>query len=288
MDYQNCTLCPRRCGADRTAEALGFCGCTDQARVAKTMLHKWEEPALAGEGGSGAIFFGGCTLGCRYCQNRAISGGPVGTPVDSATLRQMMEDLIAQGAENIDLVTPTHYLPTILPALQEKLPVPVVYNCGGYERVETVKMLAGKVDIYLPDMKYADRHLAAQLSGAPDYFPVAAGAIKAMAEQTGPVQWEGDRVVRGVIIRHLILPGHVENSLKVLDWIADTFAPGQVLVSLMRQYTPMPGLAAPFDRPITEEEYQAVLSWMYLNDLEGFTQEATAADTVYIPDFGQN
>lgn len=285
MTYENCNLCPRQCGVDRTAGQIGFCGCPDMAVVAKTMLHKWEEPALAGSGGSGAIFFGGCTLGCSYCQNRAISADPVGRKVTSAQLRQMMEDLIAQGAENIDLVTPTHFLPTLLPALEKKLPVPVVYNCGGYERTETVAALAGKVDIWLPDMKYADSILAQRLSGAKDYFPVAAAAIRAMAEQTGPVQWQGDKLLKGVIIRHLILPGHVENSLRILDWIAETFAPGQVLVSLMRQYTPMPGMTAPFDRPITAQEYDAVLSWMYLNNLEGFTQEAAAADSIFIPDF---
>ena len=285
MSYVNCNLCPRQCGVNRTAGELGYCGCPDTAMVAKTMLHKWEEPVLAGSGGSGAIFFGGCTLGCRYCQNTAISRKPVGTPMDSGQLRKAMEALIAQGAENIDLVTPTQYLPTILPALEEKLPVPVVYNCGGYERVETIRKLAGKVDIYLPDMKYASSALARQLSAAADYFPVAAEAIKEMFRQVGPVQWAGEKIIKGVIIRHLILPGHVENSLKVLDWIGESFAPGDVLVSLMRQYTPMPGLAAPFDRRITEEEYDAVLSWMFLNDLQGFTQEADAADSAFIPDF---
>ena len=170
MTYENCNLCPRRCGVDRTNGTFGFCGCPDTAVVAKTMLHKWEEPALAGSGGSGAIFFGGCTLGCSYCQNKKISGGPTGRKVDSVQLRKIMEDLIAQGAENIDLVTPSHFLPTILPALEEKLPVPVVYNCGGYERVETVEALAGKVDIWLPDMKYADGTLSQRLSGAKDYF----------------------------------------------------------------------------------------------------------------------
>ncbi len=285
MDYVNCELCPRRCCVDRTAGQLGFCGCPDEALVAKTMIHQWEEPALAPNGRSGAIFFGGCTLKCQYCQNRAISGGPAGNRADSAALRRMMEELIAQGAENIDLVTPTHFLPTILPALEPKLPVPVVYNCGGYERVETIRALEGKVDIYLPDLKYADNGLAARLSWAGDYFPVAAQAITEMFRQVGAVQWEGEKVTKGVIIRHLILPGHVENSLKVLDWIGEHFAPGDVLVSLMRQYTPMPGLPAPFDRPITDEEYDAVLSWMMLNDLEGFTQERTAADAVFIPDF---
>ena len=285
MSYVNCELCPRRCCVDRTAGQVGFCGCADQALVAKAMIHRWEEPALAGDGGSGAIFFGGCTLGCRYCQNRAISGGPVGRPVDSAGLRKIMEDLIAQGAENIDLVTPTQFLPTILPALEPKLPVPVVYNCGGYERVETVRALAGKVDIWLPDLKYADSALGAKLSFAGDYFLAATAAIREMVAQVGPVQWQGEKVIRGVIIRHLILPGYVENSLKVLDWIGEHFAPGEVLVSLMRQYTPMPGLAAPLNRPVTQEEYDAVLSWMLLNDLEGFTQEETAADANFIPDF---
>ena len=233
------------------------------------------------------MFFGGCTLGCRYCQNAAISGGPTGTPVDSEGLRRIFEDLIAQGAENIDLVTPTQFLPTILSALTPKLPVPVVYNCGGYERAETIRQLEGKVDIYLPDLKYADSTLGESLSGAADYFPTACGAIREMVRQTGRPRWSGDKMVRGTIIRHLILPGQVENSLRVLDWIGENFAPGQVLVSLMRQYTPMGGLAAPFDRRVTEDEYEAVLSWMYLNRLEGFTQEAESADAGFIPDFQQ-
>lgn len=285
MNYEACKLCPRECGVDRSAGETGYCGCPGTALVAKAMIHKWEEPALAGNGGSGAVFFGGCTLGCKYCQNRAISGCAAGTPTDSAQLRRIFEDLIDQGAENIDLVTPTHFLPTILPALTPKLPVPVVYNCGGYESVNTLKQLEGLVDIYLPDLKYTDPTLAASLSGAADYFPRAAAAIQEMVRQTGPVQWDGEKLKKGVIIRHLILPGCVENSLKCLDWIGETFRPGQVLVSLMRQYTPMGGLPAPFDRPITDEEYDSVLSWMFLNDLEGFTQEAEASDKLFIPDF---
>ena len=285
MTYTNCKLCPRQCGADRTAGRTGLCRCPGEALVAKTMIHPWEEPALAGNGGSGAIFFGGCTLGCTYCQNRAISAGPVGKAVDSRELREMMEDLIARGAENIDLVTPTHYLPTILPALEPKLPVPVVYNCGGYERTETIRALEGKVDIYLPDLKYSDNRLAAALSGAPDYFETACAAIREMVRQTGPVRWEGEKVVRGVIVRHLILPGFVGNSLGVLDWLGENFAPGEILVSLMRQYTPMGHTAPPLNRRVTEEEYDAVLSWMFLNDLEGFTQEADSAEKTFIPDF---
>ena len=287
MNYVNCNLCPRRCGVDRTRGQTGFCGAHDAALVAKAMIHKWEEPALAGNGGSGTIFFGGCTLGCRYCQNFAISRRPRGTPMDSAQLRREMENLIAQGAENIDLVTPTHFVPTIIPALSPKLPVPVVYNCGGYERVQTLRALEGLVDIYLPDLKYADDGLAMSLSGARDYFAVATAAIREMVRQTGPVQWEGEKVTKGVIVRHLILPGYVENSLKVLDWLGENFAPGEILVSLMRQYTPVGKQSAPLDRRVTDEEYDAVLSWMFLNDLQGFTQEAEAAEESFIPDFQQ-
>ena len=285
MDYQNCKLCPRACGVDRTAGKVGFCGAPAAALVAKTMLHRWEEPALAPNGKSGAVFFGGCTLRCRYCQNTAISRKPAGKAVDSTALRQIFDDLIARGAENIDLVTPTQYLPTILPALEPKLPVPVVYNCGGYESVDTLRALEGKIDIYLPDLKYADPRLGKALSAAPDYFETATAAIREMVRQVGKPKFQDEKMVSGVIIRHLILPGFVENSLKVLDWIGETFAPGEVLVSLMRQYTPMPGLPAPLDRKVTDEEYDAVLSWMYLNDLEGFSQEDTAASTAFIPDF---
>ena len=285
MDYKHCTLCPRECGVDRTAGEIGFCRCPDAALVAKTMVHMWEEPVLAGGGGSGAIFFGGCTLGCKYCQNRAISASPAGTPMDSAALRGKMEKLIAQGAENIDLVTPTHFLPTILPALQPKLPVPVVYNCGGYEKAETIGKLNGLVDIYLPDMKYGDNTLAEELSNAPGYVETALAAIREMVKQTGNVTFIGEKMVRGVIVRHLILPGQVENSLKVLDLLGENFRPGEILVSLMRQYTPMGILPTPYDRRITDEEYEAVLSWMYLNGLQGFTQEESSATEAFIPDF---
>ena len=285
MNYVNCNLCPRLCGVDRIQGKVGFCKAPAAAVVSKTMLHKWEEPVLAPNGKSGAIFFGGCNLGCIYCQNYAISRTPQGKLLDGSALRAEMETLIAQGAENIDLVSPTPYLPTVLEALEEPLPVPVVYNTGGYERKEAIAALESKVDIYLPDLKYADNGLAKALSAAPDYFEVATGAIREMVSQVGRPKFAGDKLVKGVVIRHLILPGQIENSLKVLDWIGDTFAPGEVLVSLMRQYTPTPGMKPPFDRSVTEEEYDAVLSWMYLNDIEGFTQEATSSDTSFIPDF---
>lgn len=285
MNYVNCNLCPRLCGIDRTQGKVGFCKAPAAAVVSKTMLHKWEEPVLAPNGKSGAIFFGGCNLGCIYCQNYAISRTPQGKLLDGSALRAEMETLIAQGAENIDLVSPTPYLPTVLEALEKPLPVPVVYNTGGYERKEAIAALESKVDIYLPDLKYADNGLAKALSAAPDYFEVATGAILEMVSQVGRPKFAGDKLVKGVVIRHLILPGQIENSLKVLDWIGDTFSPGQVLVSLMRQYTPTPGMKPPFDRSVTEEEYDAVLSWMYLNDIEGFTQEATSSGTNFIPDF---
>lgn len=290
LTYTNCRLCPRACGVDRTQGQRGFCGQPDGMRVAKIMRHFWEEPVLAGEGGSGAVFFSGCTLGCLYCQNQQISTGQQGDRMEPAALRARMEELISQGAENIDLVTPTHFLPDILPALQPKLPVPVVYNCGGYESVETLRALEGLVDIYLPDFKYGNNGLAFQLSGAGNYFSVAAAAIQEMVRQTGPYVMEGEKLKRGVLIRHLILPGQIENSLKVLDWIGETFPKGTVLVSLMRQYTPMERVRnmPPLNRTVTEEEYEAVLSWMYLNDLDGFTQEAGAASQEFIPDFETN
>ena len=284
-DYSCCRLCPRRCCVDRRSSERGFCGGGDRATVAKTMLHHWEEPVLAGRGGSGAIFFGGCTLGCCYCQNRAISAEPAGVEMDATALRNAMEQLIAQGADNIDLVTPTHYLPTVAEALEKKLSVPVIYNCGGYERAEILRSLEGKVDVYLPDLKYGDNALAAGLSDAGDYVQYATAAIREMFRQTGPVRFDGDRMVSGVLIRHLVLPGQVESSLKVLDWIGENFRPGEVLVSLMSQYTPMPGMKAPLNRRITAQEYDAVLSWMLLNGLEGFTQEISAADGCFIPDF---
>lgn len=287
MNYENCVLCPRQCGVNRTAGERGWCGAAATAVVSKTMLHPWEEPALSPNGKSGTIFFGGCTLKCLYCQNVAISRRPQGEEVDSARLRRIMESLIAQGAENIDLVTPTHYLPTIVQALDEPLLVPVVFNSGGYERRGILEKLEGKIDIFLPDLKYADGNLSQGLSRAGDYFSVATQAIQEMVRQTGKPQWEGEKLVRGTVIRHLILPGCVENSLRVLDWIGGHFAPGEVLVSLMRQYTPMEATAnlPPFNRRVTQEEYDAVLSWMYLNDLEGFVQEEESADGQFIPDF---
>jgi len=286
MTYQNCTLCPRQCGIDRTAGKLGFCKSSDTVRIARAAPHHWEEPVISGKNGSGAVFFSGCTLGCVFCQNEEISHRAAGREVSAAELRQIFEDLIRQGCHNINLVTATHFLPAVIEALTPKLPVPVVYNCGGYERVETLRQLEGLVDIYLPDMKYSDPTLAKRLSAAGDYVEMASAAILEMFRQVGPVRIEDGLMKRGMILRHLILPGQVGNSLGVLDFVADHFRPGDILLSLMSQYVPhgralqLPDL----NRTITEEEYDGVLSYMELLGIEdGFTQEFSSASETYIP-----
>ena len=276
------------CGADRTAGERGFCGMPDYPVAARAAGHYWEEPVISGEYGSGAVFFSGCTLRCKVCQNYEISTQKHGFGLNAARLREIFEELIAEGHHNINLVTPTHFLPDLLPALEPRLPVPVVYNCGGYERVETLRALDGRVDVWLPDMKYSDPGLARVLSAAPDYVEVAKAAISEMYRQTGPCVVEDGLLRRGVLIRHLILPGQVDNSIGVLEWIAKTFPKGAVLVSLMSQYVPM-GPAAkvpPFDRRITREEYDTVLSWMYLLGLDaGFLQGPETASLEYVPEF---
>ena len=282
-----CTLCPRRCGAERTAEAGGgFCRMPAGLRVARAMLHHWEEPPISGQNGAGTVFFSGCTLGCVYCQNGDISAGGFGKDISAARLREIFEELIAQGAHNIELVTPTHFLPWILPALTPRLPVPVVYNCGGYERVETLRALEGLVDVYLPDLKYADGALAAELSGAADYFPVACEAIREMFRQIGPYVLEDGLLTRGVVIRHLVLPGYLDNTRRVLDWIAETFAPGDVLVSLMSQYTPTANMTGRLARRVTAAEYRAAADYMRNCGItDGFVQERTSAEEAYTPAF---
>ena len=288
MDYRNCTLCPRRCGVDREAGQTGFCGMPAGLRSARAMLHYGEEPPISGSFGTGAVFFSGCTLRCVYCQNREISAGGKGKAVSSEQLRALFERLIDEGAQSIDLVTPTHFLPSILPALTPKLPVPVVYNCGGYERVETLRQLEGLADIYLPDMKYADNALAARLSVAPDYFETASAAIREMYRQTGPAVVEDGIMRRGVLLRHLVLPGYLENTLRVLEWAAETFPKNAVMLSLMSQYVPMGPARSmpPLDRRLTQEEYDGAVSWMQLCGLTfGYTQDPSAATQELLPDF---
>lgn len=288
LSYTHCTLCPRRCGVDRTRGQLGFCKMPGQVHAARAGVHYWEEPVISGSFGSGAVFFSGCTLKCAFCQNYDISQENFGKPLTSAELRAAFERLIDEGVQNVNLVTPTHFLPDILPALEPKLPVPVVYNCGGYESVETLRQLEGKIDVYLPDFKYSDNALAKKLSSAPDYFETASAAILEMYRQVGKPVLEDDEMKRGVLVRHLVLPGCVDNSLGVLDWVAEHFRSGDILFSLMSQYVPM-GRAAempPFDRRITELEYDSVLSYMMLLGIEdGYTQDFSSAERGYTPSF---
>ena len=251
LSYRSCTLCPRQCGVDREAGELGFCRMPGQLRAARAMLHYGEEPPICANYGTGAVFFSGCTLRCRYCQNGVISTGGAG-----------------------ETLTP-------------RLPVPVIYNCGGYESVETLRELEGLIDIYLPDYKYADPELAARLSGARDYPAVAAAALREMYRQVGgTVLNEDGQMRKGMLVRHLVLPGYLSNTLAALDTIAALFPARDVSVSLMSQYVPMGNLPAPLDRGITREEYDGALSWMELCGLTGYWQDFSSATTEYLPDFG--
>lgn len=283
-----CTLCPRLCAAPRTeTHGDGRCGMPSLPVVARAALHHWEEPCISGTQGSGAVFFSGCPLGCVFCQNGRISRGHLGKIVSVERLREIFRSLIAQGAHNINLVSPTHFAHAIGEALREPLGVPVVWNTGGYERAETLRALKGRVQIYLPDLKYADGALARRYSGAPDYFAVAAAAIEEMVRQTGPYELGEDGLLRrGVLIRHLLLPGALENTKAVLDYVARTFPPGTVLFSLMAQYTPQPGAEGLLARRITGAELGAARAYMEsVGITAGYTQDIEAARREYTPDF---
>ena len=283
-----CNLCPRNCGAERTeTKAGGFCGQPSVPVAAKAMLHLWEEPCLVGEHGAGCVFFSGCNLRCCFCQNGAISQGEVGKPITAQRLREIFRELIAQGAACLDLVTPTHFTPVILEALgDEDWGVPVVWNCGGYEKAETLRLLEGKVQVYLPDLKYALPESAKQYSAAEDYFDWAGQAILEMFRQTGPYRMENGRLQRGVLIRHLLLPGELENTRRVIDWVAENFRGGDVLFSLMSQYTPQPGAEGKLARRVTKAEYRAAVQYMENCGItDGFTQERTSAKEEYTPAF---
>ena len=282
----HCALCPRRCGVDRAAGAVGFCGAGRTLKAARAALHFWEEPCISGTRGIGTVFFSGCTRGCVFWQNHEISAQGVGKPVSVDRLREIFRELIWQGAHNINLVTPGHFAPWVAQALEPSLPVPVVCNTGGYERVETLRLLEGKVQVYLPDMKYALEEPARRLSGAGDYPAAARSAICEMFRQTGPYQLRDGLLVRGVLIRHLVLPGQLDNTRRVIAWVAETFRPGEVLFSLMSQYTPQPGAVGPLARHVTRAEYRAAAAYMENCGIrDGFTQERTSAREEYTPAF---
>ena len=285
-----CTLCPRNCGVERTAESgAGVCRMGTQPKIARAALHMWEEPCISGTRGSGAVFFSGCGLRCVFCQNEAISQQGEGKIVTPARLAEIFRELEAQGAHNINLVTAAHFVPAVLEALSLYRPnIPIVYNSSGYESIETLRMLSGVVDIYLPDYKYIDPNMAAMLSGARDYPEVAFAAIAEMIRQTGaPVYDENGMMQRGTLIRHLVLPGLTGDSMKILTRIRDEF-PG-IPVSLMGQYTPcgralnMPGM----DRKIKKKEYARVLAHMEAIGLDGYRQELGSADGAFIPSFDE-
>ena len=284
-----CTLCPRRCGAERTPDGgAGFCGMPSDAVVAYSGLHFYEEPCISGTRGSGAVFFSGCILRCVFCQNRDISRVRTGKTVSPDGLRAIYDALIAEGAHNINLVTAGHFAYAVSESLAELLPVPVVYNTSGYETEETLDLFNGKVQIYLPDLKYSYDRLAEKYSAAPGYADIALKAILNMYDQVGdPVIDENGIMKSGVIIRHLIIPGELENTYGVIDMIADNFKKGSVMLSLMRQYTPMERYRYEnLNRRVSDEEYEKAKNYMYLCGItDGFIQDGDSARDVYTPDF---
>ena len=284
-----CSLCPRRCGAERTeTSGGGVCAMPSLPVVARAALHMWEEPPISGTRGSGTVFFSGCSLKCVFCQNDAISHGNFGKPITVERLREIFFELIAQGAHNINLVNPTHFSHAVAKALAEPLPVPVVWNSGGYDEVNTLRALEGKVQIYMPDLKYLDSAAAARYSGAPDYPEKATAAIKEMVRQTGPYELDGEGLLKkGVLIRHLILPGRVKEAKAVMDFVSEQFPAHTVLFSLMSQYVPC-GRAAEYpeiNRRARSSEIRAAEAYFSALNLDGFTQELLSATEGFIPDF---
>lgn len=281
-----CTLCPRRCGVDRGVKT-GFCGMGESPRLARAALHFWEEPCISGTRGSGTVFFSGCTLRCAFCQNYEISHLGQGKEITVRRLADIFKVLEEQGAHNINLVTATPFTYAVLDALSLYRPaVPIVWNSGGYETVDTLRMLEGAVDIYLPDLKHVSPRLSKLCAGAPDYFEIASQAIQEMCRQTGPAAYDEQGMMKkGVIVRHLILPGCTVDSCKVLDFIAEQL-PQDTPVSLMRQYTPSPYCKiSGLDRRITDAEYRRVLEHFEALKLTGYTQEKESADAAYTPPF---
>ena len=298
LSYENCRLCPRSCGVNRRLRK-GYCQSPAQAVAARAALHVWEEPCISGLHGSGTVFFSGCTLRCCFCQNYRISSEGFGKAVTAGRLAEIFLELQAQGAHNINLVTATQYLPTVLQALQDarpRLTIPVVYNCGGYETIDAVNALAPYVDIWLPDLKYYSGELSARYSGAPDYFQIAAPAIRQMIRTAGRPRFssfeENGRSVRlmerGVIIRHMVLPGQKEDSIRLLSWMKDSLPAGSFLISLLSQYTPFYHSSdyPEINRRITTYEYEKVVdAALSLGLTEGFMQKKSSAREEYTPSF---
>ncbi len=288
----NCTLCPRNCGVDRTLGKTGYCGVTAELVAARAALHMWEEPCLVGENGSGTVFFSGCNLKCVFCQNHNIAIGQTGKEITISRLAEIFLALQEKGATNINLVTPTHYIPQIRLALLEAkkhgLILPIVYNTGGYEKAESLYLLDGLIDIYMPDLKYYSSELSRKYSFAPDYFSCACDALSEMYRQTGPCIFNEQGIMtRGIIVRHLILPGQVKDSKKILHYLHDTYK-DNIWISIMNQYTPLAHVAAipELNRRVTDAEYDRVVDYAIRLGIENaFIQEGETAGDSFIPPF---
>lgn len=291
LDTSCCQLCPRTCKVNRQL-ATGFCGCTNEVKVARAALHMWEEPCISGKKGSGTVFFSGCTLKCCFCQNFQINCENFGKILSASQLSEVFLKLQEEGAHNLNLVTPTQYLPFIIEALDKiksVFSIPVIYNCGGYERPEIISLLKDYVDIYMPDLKYYDTSLSFSYSKAKDYFFFASKAILKMVQQTGtPVFNEDGILQKGVLIRHLVLPGCKEDSVKLLEWLSEALPKGSFLLSLLSQYTPVYKAREypKINRRITTYEYNKVLDKAIALGLDqGFMQERSSASSLYTPSF---
>ena len=283
-----CFLCPRQCGADRSS-GTGFCGAGEEMRIARIAPHLWEEPPVSGTRGTGAVFFSGCTLRCVYCQNAEISHKCSGRLFSPRELSDSLKRLADLGVHSLSLITGTPYIPRILDALELwRPPLPLVWNTSGYETVESLRLLDGAVDVYLPDLKHFSARAGQLCAGAPDYFTVASAALREMCRQTGSPVYDADGILqKGTLVRHLILPGLTGESLRLLTWIRDELPPGTP-VSLMRQYVPFNDVSVPgLDRTVTEKEYSRVLDHMLALELPGFTQDADSAQCDYIPVFNR-
>lgn len=294
-EFAGCTLCPRNCKTKREAGETGVCGQTDVLRAARAALHYWEEPCISGTEGSGAVFFSGCNLHCVYCQNKSISAGEAGKEITVGRLVEIFLELQEKGANNINLVTPGHFVPQIVRALTEAkgrgLCLPIVYNTGSYEYVSTLRRMEGLVDIYLPDFKYMNDALGKRYSHAEDYSKVAKAAIAEMVRQTGkPVFEDGDEdglIKRGTIVRHLVLPGCVADSKRVVRYLHETYG-DDIYISIMNQFTPVAGLERfpELNRKVTKEEYEEVVDYALAIGVEcGFIQEGDTAKDSFIPAF---
>lgn len=300
MNLNSCTLCPRNCGVNRNIGPAGYCNTASEIIVSRAALHYWEEPCISGSEGSGTVFFGGCNLRCVFCQNKEIITGRVGKVLSIPELSEIFLNLQSQGANNINLVTPTHFVPMIAKAIDlardKSLTIPIVYNTGSYEKSETLKLLEGKIDIFLPDFKYFDSSLAAKFSNAPDYPKVAKKCIAEMVRQVNDctfVSCDDNALMRkGVIVRHLVLPGHTKDSMKVIEYLYKTYG-DSIYISIMNQYTPMLCKPQPLypelTRRVTSYEYNKVVDYaLELGITNAFIQEGDTQKESFIPPFSSD